>query len=442
MAYNVKFTDSNKNPIEISDKSISVTDTDITLFGREKLEYGKDMNETLLHILENFACPEDADNPGNPDLDGVSTIGSTTKKLLQTPAKGQMWFNKTQLCIFIWSGAAWIPVVMEGDFAVNWGTICDGEQIPTPVSPNGYAFTYEECVWIVSPSATTGEFEYMLCSTDQYGTVTMQYGLPGDTFRTGLASYMIIGLRGNTNLGSTLVVAPSPTPVVVTPTPTRTPTRTATPVVVTATPTPTPTPTITLTMTPTITVTPTVTPTVGATVTPTPSALDPGGALVPFGDLDISSYGYSGVTTLGFVLNGVNNALATMGLDNTSLGVRLENAMFNTCDTLWVNTGSVYGDEPAEWATDYWVWVDLTIANGDDIIYGVYDTWVQVGTGQNIWYMDTQPIEVPTGPGEVNGARIAGNVYMIYSVTPPVGDYTSGTLMGSFDVQANGGIEP
>jgi len=441
MAYNVKYTNKNKTPIEIGEDAVSTSATDITLFGRKKLDYGRDMNEALLHILENFACPEDALNPGNPDMDLVSTLGSTTKKLLQTPVKGQAWFNKTQLALFVWNGTSWIPLSMEGDVAINWGTVCDGEKVPKPLSTNGYLFDYDECVWIVSPSSTTGEFEYITCTTDTEATVTMRYGLPGDTYRTGLASYLIIGLKGNTNLGTANEIEPPPPSATPIATPSPTPTRSATPGVTvtptsTATPTPTPTPTVTLTVTPTVTPTITATPAPGVTPTPTPSAPVIGGTLIPFGSANSVSYGVVGDYYIGFVLNGINNANATMGIAATSLGFRTESVVPAICEDLWVDVGGVYGDEPGTWATDYWVYTILTAHEGDLTVEGVYSTWVQVGTAANTWMIATKEIiDVPLEVYQSTSARIAGDVYMTYSVTPPVGDHTAGTYMGTFDVE-------
>ena len=262
MSYNVKFTDKNKLPIEIAEDAINI-DNDVTLFGRKKLEYGEDLNANLLHILENFASQEDSENPGNPDTTATSTIADTAKKLLTTPVQGQLWWNKTQNCMFSWDGTEWVAMSMKGDIAVNWGTLCDGEQIPKPVSASGYIFDYSECVWIVSPKFTSGNFEYVLCYTDENAVVTMQYGIEGGATRQGVASFMIVGLKGNFNLGSIVPITPpepEPTP---SPTPTVTPTRTSTPAVVPVSPNPTSTPDVTTT------VTPTPTPTQGVTVTPT-----------------------------------------------------------------------------------------------------------------------------------------------------------------------------
>lgn len=290
MTYYVKFTDKNKTPIEIDEQDLD-NSKDITLFGRRRLEYGEDMNANLLHILENFACVEDSSNVGNPDVSKTSTLSETAKKILATPIEGQLWFNKTQKRMFIWEGAEWIAIAIDGDIAVNWGEICDGEQIPAPHDDDGYIYDYSECVWIVSPRYRSGAFDSLLCYADSNAYVTMKY-ITGGSEVSGITTYMIVGIRGNTNLGSSIAVTvpvptqtptptvsvtpsigPSSTPV---PTPTRTPTRTRTP---TPSPssggTPTPTPTVSPDVTPsaTVSITPSETPAPGVspTATPTPT---------------------------------------------------------------------------------------------------------------------------------------------------------------------------
>lgn len=300
MTYLVKHTDKSKLDIAIDEEAVNL-DNDIVLFGRRKLEYGEDMNATLLHILENFACVEDAANVGTPDLSKTASLSTTAKKLLSTPVVGQAWFNKTQNTLFAWNGSKWVALSMHGDIAVNWGEICDGEIIPKPESSDGHVFDYPECVWIVSPKYTNQVFDSMICYTDSNAMVTMQYRT-GVSVRAGIAAYMIVGLKGNINIGSAFPVTP-PVPTLtptatVTPTPTvalsntpqatatRTPTRTPTPgVSSTPPPTPTPgaspTPAITPTMTPAVTVTPTSapgsspTPTATATATPLPPTPSP-----------------------------------------------------------------------------------------------------------------------------------------------------------------------
>lgn len=258
MTYYIKYTNKNKTPIEIDEEDLD-NSNDITLFGRRRLEYGEDMNANLLHILENFACDQDSDNVGNPDTSKTSTLSETAKKLLATPVEGQLWFNKSQKRMFVWDGLVWIPIAIDGDIAVNWGEICDGEQIPAPHDDDGYIYDYSECVWIVSPRYRSGAFDSLLCYADSNATVTMKYNTSGGE-SAGIATYMIVGIRGNTNLGSAIAIT--------VPVPTQTPTPTVSPspsVGLTSTPAPTPT------RTPTRTRSPTPSPTSGTTPTPTPT---------------------------------------------------------------------------------------------------------------------------------------------------------------------------
>lgn len=285
--YSVKYTDKNKAPIVISETNVDNSTTDISLFGRKRLEYGRDMNANFLHILENFACEENPLLPGNPDLTKSSYIADTTKRLLSTPTQGQLWFNITQESLFVWNGLAWTALGMIGDIAANWGVIAHGSQLPRPVNQNGYVFEYEECSWIVSPFVFDTTFTYMQCLTDEEANVTMFYDPEGGGATIyGCANYLIVGIKGNVNLGTQLPI-PSATPAP-SPTPTVTPTMTSTPVV-SPTPSITPTAGVTATPTPTVTTTPSATP----AATPSPSAViyslaiaaSPTGAVLPGGTI-------------------------------------------------------------------------------------------------------------------------------------------------------------
>lgn len=137
-----------------------------------------------------------------PDLSKVTALGETTKPLLSTPVEGQVWFNTTQGRPFVYDGLGWLPLETFGDIAVNWGTICDGDQIPQPVAEDGYIFSYSECAWVVSPRGSEYEFDGVICDTDQSAVVQVKYANPGSTsVRAGTANYFIVGIRGNQNVG-------------------------------------------------------------------------------------------------------------------------------------------------------------------------------------------------------------------------------------------------
>lgn len=253
--YSVNFTDSSKDTITVNPAEEQDSGVDIRLFGRAFQEYGEQLNEDLLHVLENFSCPESELSPGSPDT-VLASNGA-----LSEPIDGQLWFNSTVGNLYYWNDAdeLWIPLANRNDYAANWGQIADGEQLPQPVSAStGYVFEYSECIWSIAPASFAGYFDWMACTTDSSANVTMKYRYPGFTETvSGIANYLIIGIKGNQNNGIEPIPVPSPTPSVGAP--------------VTPTPTPTVTATVTPTVTPTTTVTPTVTPSTGAPVTPTPT---------------------------------------------------------------------------------------------------------------------------------------------------------------------------
>lgn len=264
--YVIKYTDPAKGTITVTKSSLVTNLLDITLVGKTRREYGEVFNENILHLLEGFACPENLSTPGIPDY----TIAFG--ELLQRPSIGQRWYNSTQKRTTIYNGSVFVPLSLDSDVAGVSGVIASGHYLPLPVGVDGRIFTYQECSWCVSPfsfidGSTYGEIEYMNCTTTSGGLVTAQYRFVGESsLRNGLANYMIIGLKGNNNLGA-LGVTPYPVPSA-TPgiSPTPTPTHTVTPSV---TPPVTPTVTPTVSVTATISPTPSVTPTIGGSPTPT-----------------------------------------------------------------------------------------------------------------------------------------------------------------------------
>jgi hypothetical protein len=258
--YNVHYTDLSVQPIVIQE-SEQDNSTDISLFGRIQLEYGQALDQDLLQIFENFACPEAAGSTiGNSHPDYTINGNDLTK-----PSAGQIWYNSTRQLLYYWNASisTWVPLGGRGQYAANWGQIGDGNQIPAPVNPyTNVAYPYSQCIWAVSPANVPSAYTYMICTTDQNANVTMQYRAYGDIgISSGTANFLIINITGNINQGS-LDVTP------VTPAISATPTATPTPSpVISPTPTNTATPTHTATQTPAVS--PTRTPAASATPTPT-----------------------------------------------------------------------------------------------------------------------------------------------------------------------------
>lgn len=205
--YVINFTDSTVAPIVIMENNVD-TSTDITLFGKNELQYGASVNQNLLSLLEKFSCPEDADNPGYPN-----TVLSQGK--LVNPILGQFWYNSTKETLSIWNGTTWSNLLTDTSMVVNWGTITNGNQIPQPIDSDGNAFAYINCAWIVSPCVMNGVMDSFTLDTDTSGNVTFSYTVIGDstTYYDGVANYLIVGIKNNTNNGTLFpIITPSPTP--------------------------------------------------------------------------------------------------------------------------------------------------------------------------------------------------------------------------------------
>lgn len=213
MTYNINPADSRKPPIEVL-ADTERTDFPVKIFGRAFLEYGEQLNESLLNLLENFSAPQAIGMPIRPSL--VNTNG-----IFENPVQGQLWHNSTDDGMYFYTGEEWIRLGDSADIGANWGQIAHGQQIPRPVSPGGYTFSYEECIWSVSPADYRISSNYVGCFTDSEANVTIQYRRPADGLIVGsVANYLIIGIRGNNNTG----IYPAPPIPSQPPTPTPPPT--------------------------------------------------------------------------------------------------------------------------------------------------------------------------------------------------------------------------
>ncbi len=308
-SYTIQYTDKNKTPITLVKNSLNQTSLDIALVGKDYKEYGILVNESILHIMENFACPEDSTIPGTPDLSSTNGI------ILSNPIEGELWFNKTQGLIFSYDGNKWVPGNRIDSVVGLSGVISNGATIPLPTSPvTGLPFKVSECVWFVSPYNFPDAIDYMACFTDDTAKVTMEYVLTGNTrLSYGYANFAIMGIKNNVNIGSS-PVPPSTPPVTLTPTPT--PAASPTGVVL-----PTPTPTSSVIASPPVTISPTLTPSITPTLTPTPSVTPSVPALAA--TLFISpSNGYPTSTTQ---LVGCNTASGSVLSCEQSLQIILSN---------------------------------------------------------------------------------------------------------------------
>jgi len=84
--YTVKFSDENKNPIEVVSQTKN-DDTSLSLIGRNYPGYGQSVAENFLHLLENFA----------------NTIQP------HDPIEGQLWFDTSDYKLKIFDTGSWRP---------------------------------------------------------------------------------------------------------------------------------------------------------------------------------------------------------------------------------------------------------------------------------------------------------------------------------------------
>ena len=93
------------NPNKLNGPGSVAQNTNLSLYGAGALRYGEGMNESLLHLLENFASPE-ATTGGSPDVGlGIPDLAyfNPAKAI-----KGQLWFNSSTDKLMMYNGSNWI----------------------------------------------------------------------------------------------------------------------------------------------------------------------------------------------------------------------------------------------------------------------------------------------------------------------------------------------
>ncbi|NBP55174.1 tail fiber protein [bacterium] len=85
MPYTVKFTDTTKPAVEVFDNTTNSSDTSLNFSGRNTTNYGTIVAENFLHLLENFAGPNQPVNP----------------------IEGQLWYNNTDELLYVYDGSSW-----------------------------------------------------------------------------------------------------------------------------------------------------------------------------------------------------------------------------------------------------------------------------------------------------------------------------------------------
>lgn len=97
--------------------------TDLSLMGNLTELWGEKFNENFYRLTENFACPETA--PNTPQNEAVLGGGHG----INAPIAGQLWFNKTDEKLYVFSGSSWAGVgegALSTAMNVALGGVTDG----------------------------------------------------------------------------------------------------------------------------------------------------------------------------------------------------------------------------------------------------------------------------------------------------------------------------
>lgn len=155
--YEIRYTNSvNKSNIVVEDKGKNIVDTSLVFPGRYYPDYGQDIAENFLHILENFANTSPPSNPVEGQLwydttsgidqlkvyDGtmwVSASGlkkSTVEPPLSGSSTGDLWVNTETQQLYLFTGSIWSLIGPEFS-----GGLFTGNKVETLVDVNNASQT-------------------------------------------------------------------------------------------------------------------------------------------------------------------------------------------------------------------------------------------------------------------------------------------------------------
>lgn len=189
--YRLAKTDNRLALTTVPRKSVVDDSVDLFLIGEDLEEYGQELNENMLHLLEKFSAPASPQNQSIPD------VNEKLPYRLAHPTNGQIWYNSTAKRIYVWRGDKWSRVSSPGDVAGNSGYVYDGEYIPRPIDPlTGYEFEYSECNFSISISTLgVGQLTEFVCEVSEQGFVTAKIRDGNTGLVPTYANYQVIAIR-------------------------------------------------------------------------------------------------------------------------------------------------------------------------------------------------------------------------------------------------------
>jgi len=112
--------------ITLADGTIDTATTDLTLFGKGYAGFGEKLNENFVKVLENF---NNTSAPGNKQQgqlwfdktnkqinvytgDKWKPVGSTTNSTTSptNAVQGDLWFDTTNLQLYVYNGSVWVLI--------------------------------------------------------------------------------------------------------------------------------------------------------------------------------------------------------------------------------------------------------------------------------------------------------------------------------------------
>lgn len=186
LGYKLKKTDSQESSITLPRRIFIDDIVDIILIGKRTTEYGEELNENILHLMEHFSCPSIEGNNLQPDPDQkLSTV-------LRNPLLGQLWYNSVGRFLCVWTGLKWEKFTHYGNIAGNSGFIFDGENIPLPVNRFGESIPSNHCHISISPVFFGTIPKNYTCYVEHDGTVNCKYTSLDNIEISTYASFAII----------------------------------------------------------------------------------------------------------------------------------------------------------------------------------------------------------------------------------------------------------
>jgi Phage Tail Collar Domain len=120
MPYTVNKSDPTQPSINVPDGTVNITDTSLSLIGRNYPNYGQALADNFVHLLENFSSPS---APNNPTM-------------------GQIWYDSSNVTLKLFDGIQWIPIPQLNSAAISSlpSSVSVSDSAVIPVSDGGVAY--------------------------------------------------------------------------------------------------------------------------------------------------------------------------------------------------------------------------------------------------------------------------------------------------------------